>query len=105
MIEEDKCKDCVYNLAHSHLCATCDPTSKTDFSYFRADNVVPICMNCEQLRDELETVKTERNVLAMLSSDTPRFFNPFGLFAAKNLRDDILKGLGLKDNNAQEKRE
>lgn len=45
-----------------------------------------------ELQAELKTAKTERNILAMLSADSPQFFNPTGIFEAKQLRDRILKG-------------
>ena len=38
----------------------------------------------------------ERNVLAMLAKDNPQFFNPTGIFRAKALRDEILKGCKKK---------
>lgn len=44
------------------------------------------------LRDELKKATTERNILAMLSSEKPQFFNPLGIIKAKRLRDRILKG-------------
>ena len=47
------------------------------------------------LQAEINTLKTERNILAMLSADEPQFFNPKGLFEAKALRDRILKDTKL----------
>ena len=48
-------------------------------------------MQIDQLQIDIKTLKTERNVLAMLSADKPQFFNPLGGIEAKNLRDRILK--------------
>lgn len=43
-----------------------------------------------RLEGELKLAHTQRNTLAMLASDEPKFFNPLGIMAAKSLRDAIL---------------
>ena len=45
----------------------------------------------KQLQAQLEEVEVERNILAMLASGEPKFFNPLGIFKAKALRDRVLK--------------
>ena len=47
----------------------------------------------EQLQAELKQRTGERNILAMLCSDKPEFFNPLRAIKAKVLRDKILSGL------------
>ena len=49
-------------------------------------------LKIEQLQAEIEKLKEERAILAMLSADKPQFFNPRVIFAAKSLRDRVLKG-------------
>ena len=51
-----------------------------------------LVVRTEQLQAENKKLKTERNILALLSSDTPKFFNPMDVMEAKKLRDRILKG-------------
>ena len=41
--------------------------------------------------DELNKLKWERDLLAMLASDTPQFFNPLHAARAVELRDKILQ--------------
>ena len=57
---------------------------------FSTQTVTEMRETIKQLKAELAKAKTERNVLARLSSDTPHFFNPMGIFKAKQLRDRIL---------------
>lgn len=44
----------------------------------------------KRLQAELKQLKAERNILAMLASDTPKFFNPMSITRAKNLRDKVI---------------
>lgn len=44
----------------------------------------------ERLLAEVERLKAERHLLAMLAAETPRFYNPLHVMAAEQLRDQVL---------------
>ena len=73
-----------------------------DCKYGRINNVdgsnamIPLLQEsleqAKQLQADNKLLETERNILAMLASDKPKFFNPFGIIEAKKLRDRVIGG-------------
>jgi hypothetical protein len=44
-----------------------------------------------ELESQVDNLKSDRMVLAMLAADTPQFYNPLHVAAAKQLRDRVLQ--------------
>ena len=84
------------------VCAKCGQDWWTDVNYTDNEDSELIAIDKDkqiaELKAELETAITERNILAMLSSEKPIFFNPRGIFEAKKLRDRILYLKGGEQN-------
>lgn len=50
-----------------------------------------VASETQQQAERIEELERERYLLAMLSSETPLFFNPLHAMAAKTLRDTVLQ--------------
>lgn len=57
----------------------------------RREAIEKLQSRIDSLEADIKVLGAERNVMAMLASDEPKFFNTIGIFEAKKLRDRILR--------------